>query len=182
MTAFNPISLGGAELLPVVLVDTREQTPLVFTRLQSVVGTLVTGDYSIQGFEDQFTVERKSIADLTNCCAGDNRIRFEKELSRMRAYRFRRLLVVGSQRDILNHDYRSQVSPNAVMASLDCWTIRYDCPVCWAHSPEAASELVERWVFWFFREQCRPVQQLITTAAQGRVLSEIAEAAEIEKT
>ena len=36
---------------PVIVCDTREQEPLVFTRLRSVRGTLTTGDYGILGAE-----------------------------------------------------------------------------------------------------------------------------------
>ena len=32
-----------------IVVDNREQDPLTFTRLQSMTGTLYSGDYSIQG-------------------------------------------------------------------------------------------------------------------------------------
>jgi len=39
-------SLGNlADLRPVIIQDTREQDPLVFTRLQSVSRTLYSGDY-----------------------------------------------------------------------------------------------------------------------------------------
>src|SRR4051812_41393080 len=95
-------SLGGlADFEPVIIVDTREREPLTFTNLPSRVGTLYSGDYSISGLEESFAVERKSIPDLVACCAGE-RDRFERELHRLRGFRFRRLLVVGDQRDVLN--------------------------------------------------------------------------------
>jgi hypothetical protein len=48
-------SLGYlAEVAPVLVIDNREQTPLVFTRLRSVRGTLYSGDYGIRGLEDSF--------------------------------------------------------------------------------------------------------------------------------
>src|SRR6478752_8650758 len=91
-------SLGElADREPVIIVDTREQTPLSFARLESVRGTLRTGDYSVKGLEDLFSVERKTVADLVGCCMADNRERFERELHRLRGYRFKRLLVVGSE-------------------------------------------------------------------------------------
>ena len=89
-----------ADLRPVIVVDSREQTPLVFTRLQAIPGTLYAGDYSVCGLEASFAVERKSIDDLANCCMGANRERFERELHRLRGYRFKRLLVVGTREDI----------------------------------------------------------------------------------
>jgi hypothetical protein len=35
------------------------------------------------------------------CCMGENRQRFERELHRLRGFRFARLLVVGSEEEIL---------------------------------------------------------------------------------
>lgn len=35
--------------LPTIICDSREQTPLEFTRLDTVTGTLYAGDYGIQG-------------------------------------------------------------------------------------------------------------------------------------
>src|SRR4051794_16412534 len=89
-----------AEHRPVIVRDTREQLPLAFTRLQCEPGTLTTGDYSFRGGENIFSVERKSIADLVGCCTGENRERFERELHRLRGYRFKRLLIIGTQAEI----------------------------------------------------------------------------------
>ena len=47
-----------------IIMDTREQRPLVFTHLASKVGTLQSGDYSIKGLEHNFAIERKSIPDF----------------------------------------------------------------------------------------------------------------------
>lgn len=49
---------------PVIITDKREQKPLFFQHLASEPGTLHSGDYSIRGLENDFAVERKSIADL----------------------------------------------------------------------------------------------------------------------
>jgi hypothetical protein len=89
-----------AGLRPVLVTDTREQLPLPFKRLASVRATLTSGDYSFRGGEELFAVERKSIADLVGCCVGDNRERFFRELHRLRGYRFKRLLVVGTRDEI----------------------------------------------------------------------------------
>src|SRR5947209_4034298 len=103
---------AGAGAKPVIVVDSREQTPLIFTRLASVRAGLDTADYSFIGGETVFGVERKSIQDLVGCCTGENRERFERELIRLRGYRFKRLLIVGSQADVEVGHYRSRISPN----------------------------------------------------------------------
>jgi DNA excision repair protein ERCC-4 len=149
-----------ADQEPVIVVDTREQTPLVFQHLQSVCGTLTTGDYSVAGLEELFAVERKSVADLVACCMCENRIRFERELHRLRGFRFKRLLIVGTRGEIELQRYHSRIAPKAVLGSLAAWECRYDCPVVFAATPVEASLLIERWAYYFAREAVESVNGL----------------------
>jgi DNA excision repair protein ERCC-4 len=119
---------------PVIVCDTREQEPLVFTRLRSVRGTLTTGDYGILGAEHAAAIERKIIDDLVAYC-GPERERFKRELQRMRGYPFRRLVIVGSRADIEAGRYRSQMKPRAVLASLSAFEVRYDLPIYYFPDP-----------------------------------------------
>src|SRR6516165_7435557 len=96
---------------PKIAIDTREQAPLKFTRLQAVERALFTDDYSICGLEESFAIERKSINDLANCCLSSSRDRFEHELHRLRGYRFKRLLVIGTRDDIAAGGYYSRIAP-----------------------------------------------------------------------
>lgn len=68
------------------IIDSREQTPLDSSLLQTTTGTLATADYTIRGLEHVVAVERKSLSDLVGC-VGSDRGRFERELQRMLAYR-----------------------------------------------------------------------------------------------
>jgi ERCC4-type nuclease len=137
---------------PIILIDTREQTPLLFAHFPTERATLATGDYSVKGFENDFCVERKSITDLVQSATFE-RERFERELVRMRGYSFRRLLIVGTLADIEAHRYRSQANPKAIIASLTAFEVRYSLPVCFRETPEAAAVQVERWAFYFLRER-----------------------------
>jgi ERCC4-type nuclease len=150
--------LAGVE--PVVVVDTREQTPLTFTRLRSELGTIQTGDYSFLGGEELFSVERKTIADLVGCSVGDNRARFERELHRIRGYRFKRLLVVGKRETIEKGGYQSKLAPKCVLGTLAALETRYDVPVVFADTPEEAAKRIESWVYWYAREMVEQVNQL----------------------
>jgi DNA excision repair protein ERCC-4 len=141
-----------ADARPVIIVDTREQTPLTFTRLKSITGTLTTGDYSFAGGEESFAVERKSIPDLVACCTGTNRERFFRELHRLRGYRFKRLVVIGTVEEVQAGDYRSRITPAAVLATLQAIEARFDVPVVWADTPQAAALKIESWAYWFARE------------------------------
>lgn len=146
-------SLGKlASARPVIVIDTREQAPLQFTRLESVTGTLTSGDYSVHGLEHLFAVERKSVEDLVGCCMGDNRERFEREMHRLRGFRFARLLIVGTREEIAAGGYRSRVEPRVVLNSLSAWEARYNIPAIFADTPSAAATHIERWAWWFARE------------------------------
>lgn len=137
---------------PRILVDTREQTPLVFTQLISEPATLTTADYSYSGGEHVFGVERKSVADLVGCCTGLDRARFERELLRLRSFRFKRLLVVGRQEDIEAGRYHSRIAPGSVLGTVAMIEHRYEVPVVFCDTPEDAARLVESWVCWSARE------------------------------
>lgn len=168
-------SLGSlADLCPVLIVDSREQDPLRFTRFPSIRGTLSTGDYSVCGVEHLFAVERKSIADLVGCCMGESRERFERELHRLRGYRFKRLLMVGTVQEIERGNYRSNIRPASVLASLSAWEVRYDVPPVFADTPGAAAALVEGWAWWYCREAIEGVNRLSRGihAAKGTAMSE----------
>jgi len=83
---------------------------------------------------------------------GDNRERFEKELQRIKAHRFRRLLIVGREEDIRAGNYQSLIKPKAVLATVAAFEVRYDLPVVFARTPEDGGRQIEKWAFWFARE------------------------------
>jgi DNA excision repair protein ERCC-4 len=150
--------LAGAE--PVIIIDSREQEPLPFRRLKTQRGALLTGDYSVAGLESLFAVERKTVADLISCCVGQNRERFQRELHRLRGFRFRRLVIVGTEEQILAGRYCSNIKPQSVMGTLQAFEVRYDVPVVFCETPERAARQIERWAFWFAREMVETVNGL----------------------
>ena len=145
-------SLGRlSDVRPVIVIDNREQRPLHFRRLSSVLGTLYSGDYSFQGGEPLMGIERKTLDDLAGCCVDSGRDRLEHELHRLRGFRFARLLIVGSVQEILRHEYRSRIEPKSVLHSLSAWEARF-IPVVFEPTPEAAAERIESWAYWVARE------------------------------
>jgi len=86
--------LPAEKFLPTIIVDSREQTPLVFAHLPFIVSGLPTGDYSVKGLEDDFTVERKTLSDLYGSLTS-GRERFMRELQRMRAKSSLRLQTIS---------------------------------------------------------------------------------------
>lgn len=119
-----------------ILVDTREQTPLPFSRLVPTRrATLYPGDYSIEGLEGLFAVERKSLADLVGTLIGHRdladgsrrnaRDRLVEELLAMSGHRFRCVAVTAPRAAVEEHRYQSRIDPRNVVgmvASIEAWT------------------------------------------------------------
>ena len=70
------------------MIDSREQAPFTFAsyEVKPEVVALPVGDYSLPGFQDRISIERKSLEDLIACLMGDNRDRFERELAKARHF------------------------------------------------------------------------------------------------
>jgi ERCC4-type nuclease len=161
--------LAGAS--PVIVIDTREQDPLTFARLESRPGALQTGDYSIVGLEEQFAIERKTVPDLAACCMRGNRERFERELHRLRGFRFRRLVIIGSEREISRGLVHSRINPASILATIAAFEVRYDCPIVFCPTAESAARKIETWAFWFARETVESVNNLYRSRRKPDPLS-----------
>ena len=148
------MSPGGGNAPFTIVVDTREQTPLMFAKcVPTIRAGLRTGDYSLAGFEDQFTVERKSLSDLVHTIIHD-RARFERELERMRAFAFRRVVCTASIEVVRRGNYpHSAASPKAVLASIATFEVRYDVPFVFAGSSDEAARRIVGWAHYFTRER-----------------------------
>ncbi|MGN0851839.1 MAG: ERCC4 domain-containing protein [Kiritimatiellia bacterium] len=122
-----------------IIEDTREQTPLDFTRatdIPTVRQKLDTGDYSATGFENIVTIERKNPEDLVSSVILD-RARFERELKRMREGGFKLCVIYceATYADIAAGAYRGRSNPKSVLGSLDAFAARYGVPTLFCSHP-----------------------------------------------
>ena len=141
-----------------VIVDNREQCPWTFGDLPEVRGRrqrvtidkqyLVTGDYSISGYEDRFAIERKSLEDLYSTL-GQNRERFEREFQRMQEMRFAAVVVEASWLEVLDPtlarpagDWLSDLHPASVAGTITAWSIRYPRIHWWFPGGRRRAELL----------------------------------------
>lgn len=109
-----------------VLIDSREQRPLnLFPMTEEITG-LQTGDYSLRGLQRLVAVERKSLPDFLGC-VGTDRERFDRELERILAYRYRALVIECTYAQLRagGEAYgRSKVHPNAAVGCATRWATR----------------------------------------------------------
>ena len=98
-----------------IIIDSREQAPFTFHGISErkkdeeipvIVKTrrkaLATGDYSLDGFEDLISIERKSISDFVSTITAD-RERFKRELVRSLELDFFAVIVEGTLEDVLRY-------------------------------------------------------------------------------
>jgi ERCC4-type nuclease len=114
-----------------IIRDTREHTTSYdFAGYPDVVvidDCLTVGDFSLPGFEDRISLERKRLDDLIGCLSQE-RARFERELARARNFEMFAIICECSLSDLTNGRYHSQMRTQAVIQSIAAFTIRYRCP------------------------------------------------------
>lgn len=133
-----------------VLVDNREQQPYAFVGLVAdkrqgggplLVPTrtvcLDTGDYSLDGYGDRVSVERKSLNDLFHTLS-QGRERFERELVRLSEMQVAAVVVEAEWSTIFNDPPRfSHLEPKTVFRSVLAWCQRFP-RVHWYTVPDRA--------------------------------------------
>ena len=139
---------------PIITVDTREKTPAPIRSYPVEVVGLPVGDYGVRGFSDwnrpAFIIERKSLADLIASLTR-GRARFMREVEKMRAFGFAALVIEAERDEVTLGQYRSQASPQSILASLDALAVRAGVHVYWAGSPEGCARQIESLVRQFVR-------------------------------
>ena len=117
-----------------IRVDTREQQPLDFEHCGVVRGTISTFDYSLEGEQERFAVERKGLSDLIQSLAMSRN--FSRELKKIRRARSihhmpRIFYVIEADRgDVEHYDYsrfkRGRVTPQFIYRQLSILEYEHD--------------------------------------------------------
>lgn len=112
----------------VVLVDTREQSPIFGSRypkgLTIRTEKLDTGDYSIAGWTHKFCIERKMISDLISFCTTE-REKTKLKLERMSKMDWSAIVIEAKESDLYRPYLNSTVSPEVIRQSLVSFSIRW---------------------------------------------------------
>lgn len=87
-----------------IVVDSREKNPLWTNPNKVIVKGLSTGDYSIEGLEDEIAIERKDASDLFGTLTSGHK-RFKKELERAEKLQYFGVVIEGNYTSILNKDF-----------------------------------------------------------------------------
>ena len=145
---------GGTQLRtprPVILVDTREQTPFDFSRFEGWFAgiekrALKIGDYSVAGLEDHCVVERKSLADLIHSLTTERSV-FVGRLRLMSRYSNRLLVVTAALSDVKSSQTCISANPNRVTQSLIAVLAGLQVPFLCSETHELGEELVASYLY-----------------------------------
>jgi DNA excision repair protein ERCC-4 len=137
-----------------ILIDTREQTPFTFKSYDVTpeLATLPVGDYSLPGFEDRVSIERKSLDDLIGCLMNGNRERFKKELARGRCYELFAVVVEANLSDLSQGRFRSEMKPHGALQSIITFQVRYRVPFLWCGNRAGAEYMTYGLLAKYLRE------------------------------
>jgi DNA excision repair protein ERCC-4 len=116
-----------------IVTDTREQKPYEFPGVESVIKkALNVGDYTLQGFEDRFAVERKTLNDLATSM-GSDRERFEREMVRAQDLDHFAVVIEAEQEEVADYagtkacpNYYSAIYPNSILGTIEKWPAKYE--------------------------------------------------------
>ena len=130
-----------------VVIDSREQKPYVFNNF--IVSALKSGDYSIQGYEDQVAIERKTKEDAYQSF-GRGRSRFERELGRLSVLKYSAIVIEDNLPNFIKSPVHSEMHPKAAVNSVIAWAVKYKIGVFFAgdrrHGNAITYRLLEK--FW----------------------------------
>lgn len=161
---------------PTLIVDSREQKPYRFPGISDVEqAQLPVGDYTYEGYEDTFAVERKSLNDLATSLGAD-RLRFENEIRRANGYANQNedgnplpgtkpdkpleqfVVVIEAHPDQVYEyagtkkcpNYYSNIYPNSVIGTVEKWPSKYNTlDFTWCGSRRGAKDetlaLLDQW-------------------------------------
>src|SRR5215471_18194991 len=145
---------GGTQLhtpRATVLVDTREQNPLNFSRFRGWFAAiekkaLPLGDYSIAGLEDFCVVERKDLSDLVHSCTVE-RAAFVNRLRLMAQYPHRLLVITSPLSQVKSRYTHSNFDPNRVTQFLVATLAGLQVPFVCSETHELGEELVGSYLY-----------------------------------
>jgi len=93
---------------------------------------LKTGDYTVEGIEDIFTIEKKSTVNEIFMNFGRGRARFYREIKRLSEYKHPFIIVDATPEMIMCGSPYSKLSPSNVISCLLGIQIKYHIPIIYA--------------------------------------------------
>lgn len=159
--------------LPTIIVDRREQLPYQFESHKNWIGgtkteSLPTGDYSVEGYQNLISLERKTLNDIVGSLMS-GRNRFLNEIERLSEFRYKCLCIEASRTAIKTpYSFCGTVKahPNGIVGSLDAIAAKYGIIIHYGDNRTLSEEFAASWL-----SKCYTYEWLDKNG-HGRVLQE----------
>ena len=160
----------------VVVVDTREKENkhiLKFFNDHNIkykIEKVEVGDYSVdfptyqldyEFLNRGINVERKSGLSEIATNFSFNRDRFAREFERLEKGKIQLVIEDNTWGDVLLGNYKSEMKPNALAASLISWSLRYNCQF-WIVPKDQSGSLIYRILYYGAREMIKEIEIMET--------------------
>ena len=136
------------------IVDSKEKTPLRFEN--SIRKSLETGDYSIEGEENQIAIERKSIPDLIKTLTYGH-ARFKRELQRAFDFEYFAIIVEGSYTALIDKMFvgaeYTQVKTQTISRILFTIHMKYKVPIFFSNGKFETKKIVKELLDAYMRNK-----------------------------
>jgi len=137
-----------------IVVDTREQNPL--WKKDVISKKLDVGDYSIEGFEDQIAIERKSLTDLFGTLGKGHR-RFNKEIERSKGLEYFAIVIDGTVTNCLLKDFKganySRMKGFVILAILMSLHMKHNIPFFFTNGRSESKRIIKELFNAFYRKK-----------------------------
>ncbi len=155
--ALNPCQVKYRPKIPAgftVVVDSREKTPYRLAGIPQVVKKLEFADYSVKGFENKVSIERKNLEDFYGSI-GKDRARFKRMLGRMQQAEFKGLVIEAYEDEILSPELSySSIHSNSVYSTIIALEVKYNLHVYYGNRRDCENKLIN-WLVYFYRMKRR---------------------------
>jgi hypothetical protein len=161
-------------ILPRIAIDTREQMRYMFDGHESYRTTLATGDYSLEGYTDVLTVERKNHVDAWAMLTGERK-RFERCLERMALLDRAAVVIECSMKDFCIPPAQvKRVNAATAVGSYLSWSCKYRIPVYWAENRQWGERVTLRFLAAYYKHCASGVAVALERARTEAQLMELA--------
>ena len=137
-----------------IVIDTREQKPL--WQSNTISHKLDAGDYSIEGHEDKFAIERKSAMDLYGTLGNGNK-RFKLELERAQKLKYFAIVIEAPYYKIFGKKFpsafRSKMKGPVVTSILFTLHVKYGINIFFSTTRTESKQIIKELMKAYLKQE-----------------------------
>ena len=139
-----------------IVQDSREKLGL-FNK--SIIEKLDVGDYSINGYQDRISIERKGMGDLFSTLSSGH-ARFNREIERSKSLDYFAIIIEGTITDCMlkkfNYSYKTKMKGYVIFSILVTLHLKHKIPFFFTQNRAESKRLIKELFNGFVRKNGNP--------------------------